>query len=499
MLAQPRLDLSSYSDVFDLVVPKDNFWRQLKESADFSDTVKLISAKYSSAIGRTAINPEILLKLLVIKEYYEWSDNDTIEEVRVNLAYRLFVGIALEDNMPDKTTLSYFRRFRLPDSNVAEELLKASVKAAVSKGLIKVNDKGRMLIKAAIDATHSEACCRRMWANELLPHRCRKLIKAIIESAMIPWNEEVEIPSEITSAEAIDFAQELIESLKSVYPQYAGIPAIARIVNRMEEEIAEFKDHSYTSYGDKDARVGYKSHNHNFFGYKSHILADTDSGIVIAQTVTPGNESDNIAGEALVKELCESGTVEVEYLTGDSAYSSVEMLNIGQENGFEVVAPPNATLGTCKAFQNGFKYTKDADAIICPAGHLSIKKKRTSHTEKRNGREYPFIRYTFDKSKCADCPLKSTCYVSGKYNPEVDIAIISDQQADLLKRQHTPAFRHKYRSRTTVERINADIKQNQSMRKAMAPGLENMTLQTAIALFTYNMRKIFTTMKKKSE
>lgn len=499
MLAQPHLELTSFADVFDLVVPKDNFWRVLKESADFSGAVKAISEKYSKQMGRTAIDPEILLKLLVIKEYYEWSDNDTIEEVQVNLAYRLFVGIPLECRMPDKTTLSYFRRFRLADSGAASQLLKASVKAAVAKNLIKVNDKGRMLIKAAIDATHSHAYGKRVWANDLLPIRCRSLIKAIIESKEISWNEDIEVPSEMTSTESIDFAEDLIESLKMMYPEYVGVPAVVRIVNRMEEEIAEFKDHSYTSFIDKDARVGYKSQNYKFFGYKSHILADVDSGIVIAQSVTPGNEADNIAGEALVKELCESEEVEIDYLTGDSAYSSVEMLKTAQANSFELITPPNATLGTCKALQNGFKYVKDADSVICPAGNISIRKQNAYHTDKKNGRKYDYFRFTFDKTKCATCPIKSTCYVSSKSHPTVDIPKISEQQADLLERQHTPEFRQKYRTRGVIERINGDIKQNQSMRRAMAPGLENMTLQTAIALFTYNMRKIYTTMKKNSK
>lgn len=490
------LGLSPYSDIYDLVVPKDNFWRQLKESSDFSGAVRAVSVNYSQNMGRTAISPEVLLKLLIIKEYYEWSDNDTIEEVRVNLAYRLFVGVDLDQRMPDKTTLSYFRRIRLQNADVATELLKASVKAAVAKGLIRVSDKGRMLIKGVIDATHTDACCKRMWANDVLPRRCRDLIKAVIDSALISWTEQIDVPVDMDSTEAVEFATALIESLKATFPQYEAVPAVSHIVNRMEEEINEFKEHGYTSYVDKDARVGYKSNNYSFFGYKSHLLADVDSGIVIGQSVTPGNESDTLAGEALVKTICESDEVDMEYLMGDSAYSSAAMLDIAAEHEFELVATPNATLGTCKAFDHGFKYTKDADAVICPAGNLSVSKKKCVHIDKKSGRKYHFFRFNFDKTKCETCPLKSTCYVSHKKSPCVEIAAISEQQAELLRRYQTADFKQKFRQRSAIERINADIKQNQSMRKAMAPGLHNMTLQSAIAIFTYNMRKIFTKLKK---
>lgn len=491
---QLKLDFSNSDDIYSRIIPLDNLWRVLKCNTDFSDVVKSISVSYSLTIGRSAISPEVLLKLLIIKEYYEWSDNDTIEECRVNLAYRYFVGLSLDDDMPDKTTLGYFRRNRMNNSNAAELLLASSVQAAVDAGLLKVDDRGRKIIKAAVDATHSEAYGRRWFADDVLPRRCRKLIDAVIKSKLIDWDDNIEVPNSMTSNEAIHFAEGLLSSLKEIFPEYIGIPAISRIANRMEEEIAEFKDHGYTSYIDKDARVGHKSRGHRFFGYKTHIVCDTESGIVVANSTTPGNGSDTAQGEQLIRQLCESPDMKVESLVGDAAYSSQTMLELAEENQFELLATPNSTLGTCKAFEHGFTYEKDSDSLLCPAGHLSIKSSIRKDKRYNNTRVFHF-----DKHTCNECPLKDTCYIASKKTTQAEIVLITDLQKELLRKQNTPEYREKYKTRTTIERVNGDIKRNQSMHKAQAPGLENMTLQSNISLFTYNMRKIHTFLKKQAK
>lgn len=492
---QQTLDLSAYSEVFDLVVPKDNFWRQLKESSDFSEVVMSVAHNYSLTMGRTAIQPEKLLKLLIIKEYYEWSDADTIAEVQVNLALRLFAGIALDEQMPCKATLGVFRRQRLKDNAVCAELLNASIKAAVKAGVIKVDDHGRKLINAAIDATHTQACCPRKWACDLLPERCRKLSAAIVACELIHWDEPIEVPSDMDDTQSIDFACNMLDALKSVYPQYAGIPAINRIVNRMEEEIAEFKDHAYTSSLDKDARVGHKSSSRTFFGYKTHILADMDSGIVIAESVSSGSASDTLEGEALIEQVCQDNTVIINTLVGDAAYSSSTILKQSAKYDFELIATPNSSLGTCKAFKHGFVYVKDADSLQCPAGHLSSHKQNGNY-KKKNGSKYGCTRYFFNAQICEQCPLKEQCYVGKSKSKVAEVAKITDLQKDLLERQNTDDFKEKFKRRSGIERLNGDIKQNQSMRTAMAPGLQNMTLQSAIALFTYNMRTILRKIKR---
>lgn len=492
---QQSLDFSYSDEIYAKIIPQDNIWRVLKDSTDFSSAVNSLSSTYSTDMGRPAKSPETLLKLLIIKEYYVLSDEDTIEECRVNLALRYFAGLTLDDDMPDKTTLGYFRRTRLKGSDAAEALLKSSVQAAVKAGILKVDDKGRKIINAAVDATHSEACCKRQFANDILPRRCRKLIDAVVESKLIGWDENIEVPDGMTSNEALHFAEGLLESLKNMFPHYKQTTSVARIANRMEEEINEFKDHAYTSYVDKDARVGYKSPTFRFFGYKTHIVCDVESGIVVAHATTPGNGSDTVQGVQLVSDLCDDPQMNVQSVLGDSAYSSQEMLELSQEKTFDLYATPNNTLGTCKAYEHGFSYVKDADALLCPGGNLSnkpfIRHNKRSNTTSRI--------FRFDKRICNKCSLKDTCYLTSKSRYDAEVPLITDLQKDLLERQKTPEFKEKFKARSTIERINGDIKRNQSMTKAQAPGLYNMTLQSTIALFTYNMRKIYNHLRKQAK
>lgn len=497
MLQQQRcLDLSPYSEIFDLVVPKDNFWRQLSEASDFSDAISSISRNYSLNRGCIAIDPGIMLRLLIIKEYYEWSDNDTIEETRVNLALRLFVGVPLDEDMPDKTTLSYFRRMRLKDADVASRLLESSVAAAVKAGILKVDDMGRKILRVAIDATHSEAYAPRLFADDILSRRCRQLIRAVVQSQLIDWDETIEVPSKMNSSEAIDFAQSLLDSLKEAYPEYESIPAIARIASRMAEELEDLRDHAYTSTVDKDARVGHKSSTHKFFGYKSHIVADAGSGIALDFSKTPGNVSDTTEGEKLLTDLCGDPSNKVEQLLGDGSYSSSDIIGLSEKYDFELIATPNASLGSCKAFDHGFTYVKDADAMQCPAGELSCSKRIV--IDKRY--DHKTAIFSFSKNKCSRCPLRHKCYVAQKNQRSAEMPLLTEGQEHLLAIQTTEDFKEKYKARSAIERLNGDIKQNRSMRRAQAPGLQNMTLQCAISLYTYNMRKILRALSdKKSE
>lgn len=65
---QINLDLSEHSDLYDILIEKDNFWRQLNERVDFSFVVDLLKDKYSSTMGRTAVDVIRMFKYLLLKK-----------------------------------------------------------------------------------------------------------------------------------------------------------------------------------------------------------------------------------------------------------------------------------------------------------------------------------------------------------------------------------------------------------------------------------------------
>ena len=105
----------------------------------------------------------------------------------------------------------------------------------------------------------------------------------------------------------------------------------------LKEVLADIEDHYVTS-KDGDARVGHKSEEDVFFGYKTHI-AMSDERIITAATVTSGEKGDGPQLEELVEQSRSNGMV-VETVVGDTAYSGKDniILSSDEENGFELVA-----------------------------------------------------------------------------------------------------------------------------------------------------------------
>jgi len=80
---------------------------------DFSFVNDLVRDRYTPDFGRPAEDPEFMLRLCLLPYLCGDSDRQVIENARVNLAYRYFLGLAVDEEVPDFTTVSYFRAVRL--------------------------------------------------------------------------------------------------------------------------------------------------------------------------------------------------------------------------------------------------------------------------------------------------------------------------------------------------------------------------------------------------
>ena len=79
MLAQQqKIQLSSYSRLYDLVIPKDNLLRKISELIDFTFIYDELLAKYCSNNGRMAESPVRMFKYLLLKMIYTISDVDVV-------------------------------------------------------------------------------------------------------------------------------------------------------------------------------------------------------------------------------------------------------------------------------------------------------------------------------------------------------------------------------------------------------------------------------------
>src|SRR5207253_5788005 len=96
--------------VFDMVVPKDHYLRQVAAQIDFARFRPRLAEAYSLGMGRPAIDPVRMLKILFLRFHYKLSDRQVVERTKTDMAFRWFVGLALHDRVPNHTDGTYFRK-----------------------------------------------------------------------------------------------------------------------------------------------------------------------------------------------------------------------------------------------------------------------------------------------------------------------------------------------------------------------------------------------------
>lgn len=247
--------------IYDAVVPKSHFLRQLADLLDWEDLVKGYSEYYKGGAeyGPIPYHPSVLLKMLIIAYLYKLSERQVEAYAQDSLAARYFLGIAANESVPDHSTLSVFRERVLAKGGVEafEDLLRRVIREARTKG-IKL---GKLQV---VDATHSLA--------------------------------------------DIDVAKD-----DERHDQGKGKP-------RRDKDAswgAKGRKKVRTADG-KSATV-----NKTFYGYKAHLSLNAESGLITAVLATTGKVPDGQQFPKLVAKD-EAVGVEAEIYAGDKAYDDGE-------------------------------------------------------------------------------------------------------------------------------------------------------------------------------
>src|SRR6185503_1315206 len=118
-------------------VPADHLLRKIDAVLDLSKLRSQLAPHYSHT-GRPSIDPELMIRILLIGYCYGIrSERRLCEEVELNLAYRWFCRLGLDDKVPDHSTFSVNRHGRFRDSDIFRQLFEAVVRACMDAGLVK--------------------------------------------------------------------------------------------------------------------------------------------------------------------------------------------------------------------------------------------------------------------------------------------------------------------------------------------------------------------------
>ena len=109
--------------LLDDLVPQDHILRKIDAAVDFSFIHDLCKDLYSPNIGRPAIEPELLFRMLFLGYLYGIkSETKLAQEVNENIAFKWFLGLRLTEKGPDHATISANRVRRFRDHNIAEKI-----------------------------------------------------------------------------------------------------------------------------------------------------------------------------------------------------------------------------------------------------------------------------------------------------------------------------------------------------------------------------------------
>lgn len=477
---QQTILLSQYSSLYDLIVPSDNLLRRINDLIDFSFIHKELLNKYCLDNGRTAESPVRMFKYLLLKTIFDISDVDVVERSRYDMSFKYFLGMSPEEtDLINPSSLCKFRKLRLKDKDMLNLLIGKTVSIAIEKGIIK----SKTII---VDATHTGSRSNPYSPIEILRLRSKQLRKSLydadesIKNNLPDKNEDDNLEHELAYTKTLLDVVSIDETL-------INVPKVKERLNMLRETLADIEDHYVTS-KDEDARIGHKSEEDSFFGYKTHI-AMSDERIITAATVTSGEKGDGPQLPELIEQSRNNG-MEVETVIGDAAYSGKDNIGLSQneENGFELVSRLNPAISQgFRKEEDKFEYNKDAGMFVCPAGHMAIRRARQG---KKNQSENQVMAYYFDVDKCRICSRKEGCYKNGAKTKSYSVTIKSDEHQWQLAFQDTDEFKAKSCTRYKIEAKNAELKQVFGYDKALSYGISCMQLQGAMVIFAANIKRI---------
>ena len=481
---QGALRFSEHAVLYDLLIPQDHKFRRFLSFVDFTFVYDELKSKYCPDNGRTAIDPVMMFKYLVLKAMTNLSDEKLVERCRYDLSFKFFLGLMPEDNVIESSTLSRFRRQRLADTDILDLLLGKTVSIAKEHKLID----GKTII---VDSTHTLSKCTPLNQVETLQKDSKALRKMIygvdekLKESMPQKYEGNNLKKEL------DYIKELVKFV-SAQPRLAVQENISEGASLLKEKVEDIEDH-YTLSNDPEARIGHKSADTEFYGYKTHI-AMTPERVIVAATMTTGEKGDGPELPELI-DKSKKQLPDLERVVGDGAYAGQNNLEKAEKETVQIVAKVNPRLleGTDYEKQ-GFSYNKDADRVVCPAGHMSISARREKD---KSGNDRMW--YRFSRKVCAVCGRRELCIEGNSTSPKrISYPIKTPQQKKQIEFMNTEEFQQWYKERYKIEAKNSDLKNNYGYDKAIYYGICGMKLQGAVALFACNLNRIIRLMDQKA-
>jgi transposase len=483
MLKDQERSPSIYSILYNKI-PENHILKLIHDTVDFSFINELFEKSYCKYYGRPAKEPELMVKILILQYFYNLSDTRVIEDASLNLAYMYFLDINPDEELPHPSLLAKFRVHRLQDITL-DEIIIEIVNQCVKKGIIKSSG-------VSIDATHTEANTFKATPERVMKRLTKKIFKKLEEEngeVLDSINQDIPEYKEIEDhKEAKVIMKEFLEETIAKVEESVEIekhPKTKEIIKNAKEILKDPKfieQKGVRSIVDQDARVGHKSKNDHFFGYKTEYMITTEDRIITAVKVNDGAYVDGTQFNELI-ELTQKSGVTIEEVYGDKAYFKKSILDKIKELEAKPYIPVSAM--AYRIDEERFSYNKDSDEWFCDQGNKTEVRK---YTKDKRGKEY--YKYYFEKEKCRNCPLRDKCINGTRIGRVLVVSINTPEFYGYSQEQKTEEFKEKYKKRACQEWKNGEMKNFHGLDRARGYDLKSMSTQAKLTALAVNLKRI---------
>ena len=444
--------------------------------------------------GRDSVPPSLLATALLLQTYDKVSDAEAKARADFDIRWKVALGIEIEDRPFAKSTLQLFRAQLILHEKV-REVFEGSLRLARQSGYLKKRG-----MRVALDTTYILGRGAVKDTYNLLADGIVKLLRALAAVAKIAVGEWAEaqgyqryLGSSIKGEATIDWsdrkarrkllgeivadADRLLELARQAWVelpedsvQRQSIVAGAELLGQLLLQDIERKSGDgdaaaaddgvslrdgvskdrMLSVHDPELRHGHKSSRRRCNGHKAAIVVDTDSQLITAVDVLPGNAPDNLGALELVEASEVSTGSVVEEAMGDAAYGDGGTRQTFADAERRLVAKVPGRPDRKHFPKNDFHLDLAAGSCTCPAGQVTHTIVPAGKRTDGAGRVYRLQAFQFDGAVCGVCPLRSQCIAAqGRQGRRVQIHPQEGllQQARAL--QQSAAY-DEYRARRVV-------------------------------------------------
>src|SRR6516225_8805580 len=420
-------------------VPENHLLRLIDRHVNL-EFIRAKSQDCYSDAGRPSIDPELLLRMLLIGYLYGvTSERRLVEELRVHLAWRWFTGLGFDQEIPHHSTFSKNRHGRFQESNLFQEVFEEIVARCVAAGLVK----GEHM---SVDGSFIQANA---------DHHSRVPREQLAEVAKVNYR-----------------VREYLVELARENPVEPPVP-------QQEKVSTTDPDSTYATKGGP-ARLG----------YYDNYLVDNASCISVGVQATPARLSqESAAARDMIERYRERYGYLPQTLAADTTYGNGELLQWLDDRGIapyiRVKENPNGPTDLYGIGQ--FTYVPEQNCNTAQKGnplkYAGINPRTPTHI------------YYSSVKRCRECSQKSRC-TRGKYRT---LAIHTCESA--RQRAHamaqTPAFAIAQRARRKVEALFAELKNYIGLRRLRLRRMRFVREQFYLAATAQNLKRLVRFLNRK--